>query len=692
MKEVRRNHGLERDLQKLDTKIALLIANRTSIQEIDRQLRKKKRQDELPQEQSGTDDFSHDKKKMELYSNLFYCLQAEPRYLAKLAFVLPQEQTTFFTETLLLGLYGDAFSPREEYLILQLFKFAMEHEVANIKSPQDLQAAESVVPKLLLTYNERKQGVEYLKNTLTSVMKEMMMQEYNFELKPLNIYQKFLNDQEARQKDKKSKMKRDVTEDEAAKDPNVAQIMTQRVKELQGICQLFLNKILGTMTSVPYGLRNIARQIRQLLMDRFPKAKPDEIWNVVGYFTYYRFINPALVQPDKYDIGGRDLSLATRKNLVPVSKVLQTLFRLSTFPEKDELAPLNPWLASQKRAVVEYFADLVAVQPPEDYLQVNQYMELTQRSKPIVLISMKEVTDTHQIVKKHLHQIIFKAGKTEDPLQILINELGDVPRLSQEQGAREMQLQLENRFKGQFEEETKPGAHSYAETKELIIQVFKQIPVKPGQHTLISILQDAAETAKAEGNKDLGKSVQKIMKNFTKLEELNLISAKDNYSGLLKDVALEVTNRAERREQQAKEITRLQATLKNLKKHQDLMIDNIAEFEKYLDTCRKNSLARVKVKSKPEKFAYKDLQKRGVIIDSEVPELSRGKTKFFISMPDVGHFDIEAKIAGMSVGSVKLDLEDLLEKKESNVPSIELDQIVLNVPATIFLINKYFLS
>jgi len=42
-KEIRRNYALERELQRLEKKIALLIQNRTSIQEIDRELKRKKK-------------------------------------------------------------------------------------------------------------------------------------------------------------------------------------------------------------------------------------------------------------------------------------------------------------------------------------------------------------------------------------------------------------------------------------------------------------------------------------------------------------------------------------------------------------------------------------------------------------------------------------------------------------------------
>jgi len=159
-----------------------------------------------------------------------------------------------------------------------------------------------------------------------------------------------INDMEVKT-NKKTKMKRDVSEEEAAADPNVKAVLSQRSKDLQEVCQMFLDRILGSLTTLPYGLRLICSQIRKLLLDKFPKTKPDEIWAVLGYLVYYRFINVAIIQPDSFDIGGRDLSLVVRKNLVVVGKVLQYLFRLAPFPEKDELAPLNQWIDNHRRTV-----------------------------------------------------------------------------------------------------------------------------------------------------------------------------------------------------------------------------------------------------------------------------------------------------------------------------------------------------
>jgi len=75
-----------------------------------------------------------------------------------------------------------------------------------------------------------------------------------------------------------------------------------------------------------------------------------------------------------------------------------------------------------------------------------------------------------------------------------------------------------------------------------------------------------------------------------------------------------------------------------------------------------------------------------------VPQISRKKTQFLISSEEPGVFDITAKIAGINVEKMKLELDDLLEKQHSGVGYLELEQVTLDCNMTIFLINKFFLG
>ena len=49
-------------------------------------------------------------------------------------------------------------------------------------------------------------------------------------------------------------------------------------------------------------MRYIAMQLRLALHKKFPEAPTDEILKVVGNLLYYRYMNPAIVAPDAFDI------------------------------------------------------------------------------------------------------------------------------------------------------------------------------------------------------------------------------------------------------------------------------------------------------------------------------------------------------------------------------------------------------
>jgi Ras GTPase-activating-like protein IQGAP2/3 len=346
---------------------------------------------------------------------------------------------------------------------------------------------------------------------------------------------------------------------------------------------------------------------------------------------------------------------------------------------------------------------LAEVADPEDYLQVDRYMELFQKTKPVIIISLHEISQTHS----HLQQNLEKLAKDkEDPLRLIINDLGDAPSISKNDD-REIQLTLTNRFKQNVEEEITSASNVYMETKEQIINTFRHIPIQPSPKplSLVEVLQGGKKYAADNNNSSLAEQVDKILENIKVLETEGLVSKSDNYASFLKDIALEVANRAEIREQQRKEIKRLNQTLRSLRKHQKYITDQIQQYRDYLEDARlKHYQTHQKKKKKkvkegenpnkmgPFKFSYSALAKKGVILDSEVPTVSRKKTTFEISSETVGVFDIVAKIASVPVEKMTLELDDLLERNYNNINSLELDQVTLDVNMTIHLLNKFFMK
>ena len=61
---------------------------------------------------------------------MYYLLQTDPSYLARLMFAMPQCKTNKFLESVILTLYNFGGNAREEFLLLQLFKTALVEEVS----------------------------------------------------------------------------------------------------------------------------------------------------------------------------------------------------------------------------------------------------------------------------------------------------------------------------------------------------------------------------------------------------------------------------------------------------------------------------------------------------------------------------------------------------------------------------------
>eukprot|EP00026_Physarum_polycephalum_P002687 Phypoly_transcript_02695.p1 GENE.Phypoly_transcript_02695~~Phypoly_transcript_02695.p1 ORF type:complete len:813 (+),score=183.58 Phypoly_transcript_02695:90-2528(+) len=696
--EVRRNHGLEGDLQKLDKKIALLIKNRGNIQEVlaKTEHKKKKGTDNKPPEL-----FSDQKK--ELYQNLFYLLQTEPKYLANLLYLCSPEEMHEFLDTVILTLFGDAYSPREEFLILSLFKLTLLKELKSLGAVGDLLSAETVVLKMVLAYNKRKLGSEYLKTTLAPLIQQVVkQQDIMLDMRPTAVHQWLINQKEIRTGEK-STLDRNLAEDKIMELPEVVAVLKTRAEQLIATAKQFLDALINSLPRLPYGLRWICKQIQQIAGENFPQSTQSDILRVTGYLVYYRFINLMIVTPMEFKVVDvRDLNVNTTKNLVAVAKVLQQLFYLSTFTEK-YMAPVNEWITANMDRARRYLEDLLDVPDPEDFLKVDRYIELTQMTKPVIIISYHEVSQTHNLVHKHLESL---GLPKDDSLRIIMKELdalGPVPDIPKDDD-REVQLTLTNRFETHVEEDIHPDKQLYTETKELAIKALSGIPVEPrpeggGPPVLSETLQRGLGHADKTGNSPLHVTITKTLENLKKLEEKGLITSSDNYAGFLREVALEVANRQSIREQQKKEVRRLTATVKNLQTIQQYMNEQIRQYNDYLEVCKEKHYAGKKKKKskksnpeekvKPVKYSYKQLKSKGIIVSvDESLESVIKKLDFVISSKKAGVFNVVARLGPAEAKNVRVEVDELLECQANGISTIDREGIVLDVNMTIHLLNK----
>jgi len=150
LQETRHMRELEHEVEKLDKKISLLVKNAGQVSAM-----KHYAPPSRTAASTGAEAAKISDQKMTLYSNLFYLLQTEPEYIANIMDVLedrynPQELNEM-TETILLALYGDAFSPREEFLLLKVFKLFIDSAFQRTEKLMDFVERKAIAP-MVLTY------------------------------------------------------------------------------------------------------------------------------------------------------------------------------------------------------------------------------------------------------------------------------------------------------------------------------------------------------------------------------------------------------------------------------------------------------------------------------------------------------------------------------------------------------------
>eukprot|EP00761_Pharyngomonas_kirbyi_P011778 gb/GECH01011804.1/.p1 GENE.gb/GECH01011804.1/~~gb/GECH01011804.1/.p1 ORF type:complete len:567 (+),score=132.50 gb/GECH01011804.1/:1-1701(+) len=98
-----------------------------------------------------------------------------------------------------------------------------------------------------------------------------------------------------------------------------------------------------------------------------------------------------------------------------------------------------------------------------------------------------------------------------------------------------------------------------------------------------------------------------------------------------------------------------------------------------------------KDKKKEFKFSYSQLVKKGVIVHLDLPKTQAKSLKFYISSATSGSFEVQAKVAGLHVKTIQLEIDELLEKRDNGQDTIAVEGLItLDVNMTLHVLNKLF--
>ncbi|XP_008631149.2 PREDICTED: ras GTPase-activating-like protein IQGAP2 [Corvus brachyrhynchos] len=406
--KIRSNQQLEKDLNLMDIKIGLLVKNRITLQDVvlhSKKLNKKSKsqlEEMVMVDKQGIKGLSKERrKKLEAYQHLFYLLQTNPTYLAKLIFQMPQNKSTKFMDTVIFTLYNYASNQREEYLLLKLFKTALEEEITSkVDQIQDIVTGNPTVIKMVVSFSRGARGQNTLRQLLAPVVKEIMEDKsLIINTSPVDVYKSWVNQLEM-QTGEASKLPYDVTTEQALTHTEVVSKLESSIQSLRAVTDKVLTSIFSSLNMMPYGMRYIAKVLKSSLHEKFPDATEDELLKIVGNLLYYRYMNPAIVAPDGFDIidmtAGGQIHPDQRRNLGCVAKVLQHAASNKLFEgESEHLSSMNTYLSQTYQKFRNFFQAACDVPEPEEKFNIDEYSDMVTLSKPVIYISIEEIINTH---------------------------------------------------------------------------------------------------------------------------------------------------------------------------------------------------------------------------------------------------------------------------------------------------------
>ncbi|KAJ2723116.1 iqgap- protein [Coemansia sp. Benny D115] len=467
VRQIRENQQTQRVLDQLDIKIALLVRNRISLDEIVHQtsrhfrfLEELRRPSTLPgggvrsaYTSLGLSNMAaanahalyslknmdkESRRRLEGYQHLFYLLQTQPVYLARLLFLLNQGGSkamrqslvssgsrgagsggmsaqadggdvisiSKLIETIVLTLFGFAQNAREEYLLLKLFCSAIQMELASIDTLHEFLRGNPIFIKLAVHYNRGAKERKYLRDLLQPLIKKVIEDpELDLESDPLVIYRTLIREEESRTGEK-SRRAYDISREDALNDMETRTTFIRHLRQLRVLADEFIAAIQGSLDQMPYGMRYIARELRRALTAKFPAEPEAQVMKIVGHLVYYRYINPAIVAPETFDVIETTISPLQRKNLAEIAKMLNQVSVGKHFSEDNMfLQPLNNYVGYTSAKFLAYSFEVTEVVDPEVHFQVDEFTDLATLAKPSILMSVGEIQTVHQALEANLDYV-----------------------------------------------------------------------------------------------------------------------------------------------------------------------------------------------------------------------------------------------------------------------------------------------
>ncbi|XP_048799617.1 ras GTPase-activating-like protein IQGAP1 [Lagopus muta] len=159
---------------------------------------------------------------------------------------------------------------------------------------------------------------------------------------------------------------------------------------------------------------------------------------IVSNLLYHRYVNPAMVAPDAFDLmdlsAGGQLTTDQRRNLGSVAKMLQhAASSKMLMGDSAHLSIVKEYLSQSSQKFRHFFQVAGAAPELQDQFNIDEYSGLVTLTNPVICISVGEIISTHTLLLDHPDAI---APEHHDPIRELLDDLGEVPSVESLTGLR----------------------------------------------------------------------------------------------------------------------------------------------------------------------------------------------------------------------------------------------------------------
>ncbi|KAJ5103853.1 hypothetical protein N7532_004382, partial [Penicillium argentinense] len=622
VQQVRQNEMAEQYISQLDIKIALLVKNKITLDEVVKH--QKHFGGHIGNLLSNTEISSKDpydlkalnktsRRKLDQYQVFFFLLQTQSQYLARLFRRLREINTSDKeyerVRHLMMGLFGYSQKRREEYYLVKLLARSAKEDIETFASLPEYLRSTSFWNKLFGSYAKSPRDRKFMRDVLGTVVRESVIEnpELDLESDPIQIYRSSINNEELRT-GQRSRRRPDLPREEAIRDPETRETFIQHLQDLRDIADQFFAAFEDFLFHMPFGIRYIAQQMYENLLARFSNEDPGFILQTVGHWVWRNYFQPAVLEPERYGVVDRGLTQEQKRNLSEISKVVAQVASGRLFgAENVYLQPLNTYIGESIQRLGRIWGQMISVQDAESYFDIDEFNDLYAKAKPTLYIKMSDIFSIHQLVAS---EIEFMCPNPDDFLKQLIRDLGNVKSNENELmsvSTTEINLTLNPKL-AQVEDPEAEIKALFMETKRCILYIIRvqsgaslmdimlKPPTEEDEQRWETLVRDELNTnnprrgaySEASTLIDIGSMAYTELKstaleNILRLEQAGKISRHNHYQDLLNAIAIDIRTKHRRRIQRERELEGARLTSARLSDQAIYLDQQLKTYNDYIE-------------------------------------------------------------------------------------------------------------